>query len=490
MGYTAVKAGIPACVAGSCADLFHIQNQGVLITVGADFHNALDVAGGGTLVPEFLARAGPINCFTDFQSAAQGFLIHVCQHQRLLGYGIHGKGRDQTIGIKFWSKSTAFLDLGFSSTRGKCIQIAHVRNLKWRVRCVQRASFGLRVQGRQAVYRRMAYEADRAYELIASAHSRGRLAHAFLISGAPGSGKENLSARLIQMVSGAQEKAGFDLFGEPVVVETPPLDDLESGWIRIVRPKMKSRRIGVDEIRNLEHTLHLAAPGGACKVGVIVEADRMNDQAANAFLKTLEEPPQNTLLLLLTANPHRLLPTILSRCVRVPLLGGRGLLEEGGAELVSALNLAAKRGFGTPISALHLKAVFTSFLAESREAADAAAKAAEKEETAAYKDATDGAWLKEREVFHKAAAEAEYLESRSRLFDILLAWMADLLRLKVKSGHLDFPESAPLLKTIADQESETKLLQRMQALDSLRRTLETNAFEPLAIEVGFLKAFG
>lgn len=336
----------------------------------------------------------------------------------------------------------------------------------------------------------MAYLAERAFELVSSAHERGRLAHAFLISGALGSGKENLAARMIQLVNGSGNSGGFDLFGEPVVVETPPLDELESGWVRIVRPRMKSRRIGVDEIRDLEQTLHLAAPGGACKVGVITEADRMNDQAANAFLKTLEEPPQNTLLLLLTANPQRLLPTILSRCVRLPLLGGKALLADGGAELVAALNAAATRGFGTPVAALHLKAAFAAFLAEAREEADAAAKAAEKEETAAYRDATDGRWLKEREDFHKAAAEAEYLDARNRLFDVLMAWMADLLRMKVNGGGLDFPDSAPALAAIADAETEGRLLKRMEALDSLRRTLETNAFEPLAIEVGFLKAFG
>ena len=337
----------------------------------------------------------------------------------------------------------------------------------------------------------MAYTADRAFELISSAQRAWAIGARFLISGAHGSGKENLAATRSSNLSAVPRKpAGFDLFGEPVVVETPALDELESGWIRVVRPRMKSRRIGVDEIRNLEQTLHLAAPGGACKVGVITEADRMNDQAANAFLKTLEEPPKNTLLLLLTANPQRLLPTILSRCVRLPLLGGMPLLAEGGAELVSALNHAASRGFGTPVAALHLKATFASFLARSREAAEATAKAAAKEETSAYKDATDGTWLKGREDFHKAAAEAEYLDSRNRLFDVLLSWMADLLRMKVKAGGLDFPNSAPALMSIADAESETKLLQRMQALESLRRTLETNAFEPLAIEVGFLKAFG
>ncbi|MDX1679847.1 MAG: hypothetical protein R3242_03855 [Akkermansiaceae bacterium] len=338
----------------------------------------------------------------------------------------------------------------------------------------------------------MSYDPDRAYELIASAHERERMSHAYLISGAAGSGKEVLAARLIQLVNGAgNEASGSDLFGdEPVKVEVPPLDELESGWIRIIRPQMKSRRIGVEEIRDLEHSLHLAAPGGAFKVGVIVEADRMNDQAANAFLKTLEEPPKRTLLLLLTANPQRLLPTILSRCVQVSLLGGRPLLEQGGDQLVSALNQAATRGFGTPLAAMQMKAVFSTFLAKCKEEVEAASKLARKEEMKNYRDGTDGAWLKQREAFYKAAAESEYLESRNRMLDVLMAWMADLLRLKVGSDGLDFPKSAEVMREIADQQSEPSLLLRMEALDSMRHTLETNAFEPLAIEVGFLKAFG
>jgi DNA polymerase-3 subunit delta' len=338
----------------------------------------------------------------------------------------------------------------------------------------------------------MACTCDKAFEQVSSAYERGRLAHAFLISGARGSGKERLAARMVKMVagSGSGGSGGMDLFGEPVVEVVPPLDELESGWVRVIRPRKKSRIISVEEIRDLEQTLHLAAPGGACKVGVLCEVDRMNDQAANAFLKTLEEPPNNTLLLLLTANPQRLLPTILSRCVRLPLLGGQPLLEEGGTELVSALNRAAQRGFGDPVSALVLKATFSDFLARVKEAAEQAAKAAEKEESAAYRDGTDGGWLKGREDFHKAAAAAEYLRVRSRLFDVLMAWMADLLRIRVGGGGLDFPESVEKLRPIAEKETEVKLLQRMQALEELRRNLETNAFEPLALDVGFLKAFG
>ncbi len=336
----------------------------------------------------------------------------------------------------------------------------------------------------------MSHTAEKSFELIKSAHERHRLAHAFLITGALGCGKEQLASRLISLVNASSDSGGMDLFGEPTEEIIVPLDDQENGWVRILRPRSKSRQISVDDIRDLEHTLQLAAPSGETKVGVIVDADRMNDKAQNAFLKTLEEPPNRTLLMLLTTKPQRLLPTILSRCFQVNLLGGRSLDLDGGEELVAALNQAAKKGFGNPIAALHLKAVFADFLAAKKSEVEAAAKAAAKEESAAYKDATDGTWLKAREDFHDAAAQADYLEARSRYLDVILAWLADIIRIKNNAGGLDFPDSAPLLKAIADSESILKISQRLESLERLRQTLETNASEPLALEVGFLKTFG
>lgn len=335
----------------------------------------------------------------------------------------------------------------------------------------------------------MSQSAEKAFELIKSAHGRDRLAHAFLITGAEGCGKEDLASKIISLVNGSGDGGGMDLFGEPVVEKVLPLDEQESGWVRIIRPRSKSRRISVAEIRDLEHTLHLAAPRGETKIGVIADADRMNEQAENAFLKTLEEPPDRTLLMLLSTRPQRLLPTILSRCVQVKLTGGRPLGNNGGDELVAALNKVAERGFGSPVAALHMKAVFTDFLAEKKEEAEAAAKAAAKEESATYKDGTDGTWLKEREDFHKAAAEADYLDARNRYLDVLIAWLADLIRIKTGSGGLDFPDSAPQLGKIAEGETIFQISKRLDALDRLRQTLETNASEPLALEVGFLRAF-
>ena len=336
----------------------------------------------------------------------------------------------------------------------------------------------------------MSHSAEKSFELIKSAHERQRLAHAFLITGALGSGKEQLASRLITLVNGSSDNGGVDLFGEPTEEKILPLDEQENGWIRILRPRSKSRQISIDDIRDLEHTLQLAAPSGQTKVGVIVDADRMNEKAENAFLKTLEEPPDRTLLMLLTTKSQRLLPTILSRCVQVNLLGGRSLDLDGGEELVAALNQVAKKGFGNPIAALHLKAVFSEFLAAKKSEVEVAAKAAAKEESAAYKDATDGTWLKAREDFHDAAAQADYLETRGRYLDVILAWLGDIIRIKNNAGGLDFPESASLLKTIADSESVLKITQRLESLESLRQTLETNASEPLALEVGFLKTFG
>lgn len=337
----------------------------------------------------------------------------------------------------------------------------------------------------------MAYTADHAYELVEAAHTRGRLAHAFLISGARGSGKESLAAKIIHLINGdGASGGGFDLFGEAVAVEVPALDELEGQWVRILRPRMKSRRIAVDAIRDLERPLRLAAPEGKWKVGVVVDADRMGAEASNAFLKTLEEPPDRTILLLLTANPQALLPTILSRCVRLPLLGGFGLEADGGKELVTALDKAASTGFGNPLAALTIKGIFASILEQRKAAASDAAEEALKEEEKTYKQVTEGDWLKRREEFHKATAESEYLQSRAQLFDVLTAWMADVLRVKSGAGGLEFPGSATTYNKVAAGETTDRLLRRMDALATLRRSLETNAQEQLALEVGFLKAFG
>ncbi|GAA5483447.1 hypothetical protein [Haloferula sargassicola] len=334
----------------------------------------------------------------------------------------------------------------------------------------------------------MAFTEDRAFELIEAAHDRGRLAHAFLITGTRESGKESLAARVIQLLQGGGG-GGMDLFGEAVKTEAPPLDELAGEWVRIVRPQSKSRRITVDSIRELEKSLHVVAGPGTWKVGVICDADRMMPASENAFLKTLEEPPPRTLLLLLSENPGSLLPTVLSRCVRLPLMGGTAERDDNGRTLLAALDGLAEVGLGSPEVALGLKACFSEVLTDIKAQAEAGMKEVLKEEEKALKQAVEGDWLKRREEALKAVAESDYLSDRSRLFELLQSWMADVLRAKVGAGGIELPESQAATSAVAAREELPRLVAGIDALRELRGTLDTNAQEQLALEVGFLRAF-
>ncbi len=120
------------------------------------------------------------------------------------------------------------------------------------------------------------------------------------------------------------------------------------------------RDIRIEQIREIESFLNLTPYEGTCKVIIVDGAELMNTAAANALLKTLEEPPTNTMLLLLTANEDALLPTIRSRCSTLYLKpGAKSALEnqltaDYGADRELAEHLARiSRGcFGQAVSAL------------------------------------------------------------------------------------------------------------------------------------------
>src|SRR5436190_14967064 len=151
---------------------------------------------------------------------------------------------------------------------------------------------------------KMAFARTTALEFLRRAYEQNRLAHAYLITGPPGSGKEVLAAELASLVNGTPAKDVFSAKAREIFV---------------ARPESKSRRISIEQIRGLEHALQMRAASSRRKVAIIPNADRLGDQAANAFLKTLEEPPQDSLLLLLTALPEVLPETILSRCIAISL---------------------------------------------------------------------------------------------------------------------------------------------------------------------------
>ena len=174
----------------------------------------------------------------------------------------------------------------------------------------------------------MAFSPDTAFSYLSRAQEQGRLAHAYLISGGPGSGKRDLAARLAHLVNGI------------------PVDEVFAagmGKIFVAEPESKSRRIVIEQIRNLEHSLQMRAAEGRRKVAIVCEADRLQPQAANAFLKTLEEPPNDSLLLLLSTLPEALPDTIISRCIPIPLAAAEDAIPSAEeTELVELLAAATR----------------------------------------------------------------------------------------------------------------------------------------------------
>ncbi|MEM0970822.1 MAG: hypothetical protein AAGJ31_15815, partial [Verrucomicrobiota bacterium] len=211
---------------------------------------------------------------------------------------------------------------------------------------------------------------------------------------------------------------------------------------------------------------------------------------ANAFLKTLEEPPQQCLLLLLTGQPEQLLDTIRSRCIRVSLFQPGGVvLSDAENKLLEALTSGLNRQGKGVAGPLGLMQRFVSILKEEKEALAKRYQAELREESAAYKQTTEGDWLKQREAFYKALTEAQYLGIRDRLVDLLLTWYGDVLRLQAGSSNLDLPNAQEALRELAKQLDQGDLLRRIEALSGLRESLATNVQEGLALEVSFLQAF-
>jgi DNA polymerase-3 subunit delta' len=162
-----------------------------------------------------------------------------------------------------------------------------------------------------------------AEQALADAFSGGRMHHGWLIAGPEGIGKATLAYRFAKhALASPQERdpTGLSLQVSPdtsaarqvLALSHPGLLVLRRVWVP--KDKKFSASIPIDEVRRLRSFLGHAAGDGQNRVVIVDSADELNVNAANALLKSLEEPPPRTYFLLVTAAPGRLLPTIRSRC--------------------------------------------------------------------------------------------------------------------------------------------------------------------------------
>jgi len=322
----------------------------------------------------------------------------------------------------------------------------------------------------------MAFSRTAALGYLRRAHEQKRLAHAYLISGPPGSGKREVAAELASVVNG-----------------TDPADIFSTNAreIFLAEPESKSRRIIIEQIRELEHALRMQVSNGRRKVAIISEADRLQPQAANAFLKTLEEPPRNSLLLLLSALPEALPDTILSRCISIPLAkssGGKTLVQE--REILELLSeIAVEKTWGVQ-TAYRIARGLQDLLGQIREEIRSQNAEALSKEELRYRNSTDGAWLDERAEYYKALTESLYIQRRSELVEIFFGWWSDVLRASSSVDHRDFPRAKEETAAVAKRFTTAEVLRRIRRLEELRDHLGRNIQEALAIEAAFLEIFG
>lgn len=229
--------------------------------------------------------------------------------------------------------------------------------------------------------------------------------------------------------------------------------------IHIVRPESRSRKIVIGQIRELERAVNLKASVADTKVAVIHSVDRLQLEAQDAFLKTLEEPPVKTIFLLLTEEPQQLKETILSRCLKLPLKpsGKKQLSENEKAVrewLESFVNAPASEsrivhayGFSGKLLEL-LKNVRADKLEQAKMTLDDPSL-----------DHLEASQKERLEEVAEAQAQAEYLKERTTL-----------------------------LKTMVEWYHETKQdISAVEILEDLARQLGRNVNESLAWEVAMLK---
>lgn len=134
------------------------------------------------------------------------------------------------------------------------------------------------------------------------------ISHAYLFSGPRGSGKTTI-ARLFAKAINCEDKKGF----EPCNKCSSCLEIMGGNSIDLIEIDAASHT-GVDDIRQLIEGVKFSPVKSKYKIFIIDECHQLSKSAANALLKTLEEPPSHAIFLLATTEPHKMIPTILSRC--------------------------------------------------------------------------------------------------------------------------------------------------------------------------------
>jgi DNA polymerase III subunit delta' len=329
---------------------------------------------------------------------------------------------------------------------------------------------------------------DRSKKILEEALVRSQVAHAYLFYGEESIGKLATALAFTQAILCERQADRMEGNADASVRKKETAFDgcsrcracraVETGMhpdVAIVKPL--GSQIKIDQIRTVQEVLTLKPLIGVRKVIIIDDAESMNLQAANCFLKTLEEPPDESLLILITSRPHRLLPTLLSRCQQIRfdaprreeikrlLIQQRGLTESA-AESFAALSMG------------RIGRVLTTDMAEIKDQRD---KTVELFSNKALSDLN--------QLIINAQSFAADDETWKATLNWILIWLRDLLI------YQHNPDSELLINLDRQQElashsqslSTTALLRIMSLLLAFQQAFHRNLNRTLVLETVLLE---
>lgn len=315
-------------------------------------------------------------------------------------------------------------------------------------------------------------------EHLQSAILTKKISHAYIINGEKSSGKEFI-AKVFAMAlqcEGAGEHAGDKPCQECHSCKQA-LSDNHPDIIRVSHEKPNT--ISVDDIRaQVNNDVAIKPYSSPYKIYLINEAEKMTVQAQNAILKTLEEPPEYAVIILLTTNASSLLPTILSRCVLLNMkpvadhLVKKYLMEEllvpdYKAEVCVAFargNIGKARALASSEDFENVKAEVLSLLK----------------------------YINDMELYEMIAAIkkiGEYKMEVNDYLDIMAIWYRDVLLFKATNdvNHLIFREEIQALRKVAERSSYEGIESVLQALEKAKNRLNANVNFELTMELLMLE---
>ena len=302
-----------------------------------------------------------------------------------------------------------------------------------------------------------------AWEGIRNSCETGRLAHAYIIVGSPrGNALQFTESFLKLLYCESTEKPCNHCTNCRLIDSHKHVDTL---WLE---PQSKARQIKADEVRGLVHRMTQTSFEGGWKAGILVSAECMNVNSANILLKTLEEPPPKTILLLLTDSPQSLLATIISRCQKIVLAKDTNdaadtVWQEPLMEIMR--EFPPDGGLDAARLAGRLKSILDAVKTEIANVVE--------EELGNNDESLDESKLKD---VLDARTNARLKEVQSEVFRIMLDWCRDILLLvsKADAEHLVFPDEQSVLAGQALRHTQASALQAIQVVEGMARRVERN----------------